>query len=400
MITLLNLAFWGSLLLLFYSYFLYPQLLKWLVRNKKGILDLYEKEEDLTFVSVLMSVYNERRVIEEKLQCLLQLDYPENKISIYIGSDCSSDGSNEIIEEYVSKNNTQISFFPFYERQGKPGVINQLAIEAFKHRAAGDNHVFLITDANVILTPVALKKLTRHYKDEKVVIVDANMVHTGMKSESISHSENFYISSEVGLKNRESRLWGKMAGPFGGCYAIRADWFCEVPSNFLVDDFYIAMKVFEKGGNVINDLEAVCYEAVSHELKEEYRRKARISAGNFQNLATFPHLWWPPYKLPGFVLFSHKILRWFGPFFIGIMLISSAILAITGFYEYKWIIVALIFGTFVMPFLDKVLNKMGVNIFLLRSVRYFLLMNVALFQGFINFLKGIKHNAWEPPKRN
>jgi cellulose synthase/poly-beta-1,6-N-acetylglucosamine synthase-like glycosyltransferase len=399
MITLLQLAFWGAFLLLFYSYFLYPQLLKWLVKNKKSNQELYQKEQDYPFVSVLMSVYNERRVIEEKIQCLLQLDYPEDKILIYIGSDRSTDGSNEIIEEYAGKYD-RLSFFPFYERQGKPGVINQLATEALNNHTDGSEHIFLITDANVIMTPVALKKLTQHYKNEKVAIVDANMVHTGMKDESISHSENFYISSEVGLKNRESRMWGKMAGPFGGCYSIRADWFCEVPSNFLVDDFYIAMKVFEKGGHVINDLEAVCYEAVSHELTEEFRRKARISAGNFQNLVTFPHLWWPPFKQPAFVLFSHKVLRWFGPFFIGIMLISSVILAFSGMIEYKWIFSALVLGTFVLPLFDIVLNKMGVNIFLLRSVRYFLLMNVALFQGFINFLKGIKHNAWEPPKRN
>lgn len=267
-------------------------------------------------------------------------------------------------------------------------------------RPAGSNHIFLITDANVILTPNALKNLTRHYKHEKIVIVDANMVHVGMMDEGISKSENYYISSEVALKNREARMWGMIAGPFGGCYALRSDWFCEVPSNFLVDDFYIGMRVLEKGGLIINDLEAVCYEAVSHELKEEFRRKARISAGNFQNLVTFPHLWWPPVKLPAFILFSHKILRWFGPFFMLIMIFVSGALAWAGFYLYQLIFLALVLGIFSVLSLDKILNKIGLNIFLLRSIRYFLMMNVALFMGFINFLKGIKHNAWEPPKRN
>ena len=195
-------------------------------------------------------------------------------------------------------------------------------------------------------------------------------------------------------------MWGMIAGPFGGCYALRSDWFCEVPSNFLVDDFYIGMRVLEKGGLIINDLEAVCYEAVSHELKEEFRRKARISAGNFQNLVTFPHLWWPPVKLPAFILFSHKILRWFGPFFMLIMIFVSGALAWAGFYLYQLIFLALVLGIFSVLSLDKILNKIGLNIFLLRSIRYFLMMNVALFMGFINFLKGIKHNAWEPPKRN
>lgn len=399
MITLLSLAFWLSVLAFLYTYIFYPQLLKLLARNKKDNEDTYTRDDELPYVSILMSIYNEERVIREKLDSLLSLDYPKDKLVIFAGSDCSSDGSNEILEDYASRF-PQLTFFPFTERNGKPGVINKLADAARENHPSMDDHVFLITDANVILTPVVLKKLCRHYKNEAITIVDANMVHVGMKAEGISQSEDYYISSEVTLKNMESRLWGKMAGPFGGCYAIRASWFCEVPSNFLVDDYYIAMRVFEKGGNIINDLEAVCYEAVSHELKEEYRRKARISAGNFQNLVTFPHLWWPPYKLPGFVLFSHKVMRWFGPFFIILMILTSGILAILNVGMYKLIFFAIILGIPAVILLDKILNKIGLNIFLLRSVRYFLLMNAALFKGFINFLKGIKHNAWEPPKRN
>lgn len=392
-------AFWLSVFLLVYSYFLYPLLLKWLVKNKGVNAVVYDKEEDLPFVSVLMSIYNEEAVIAEKLESLLKLNYPEGKIIIYAGSDCSSDRSNEILREYAEKY-PGISFFPFEERNGKPGVINRLALEAAKIRPKGSNHIFLITDANVILTSNVLKSLARHYKNEKIVIVDANMVHVGMMDEGISKSENYYISSEVALKNREARMWGMIAGPFGGCYALRSDWFCEVPSNFLVDDFYIGMRVLEKDGLIINDLEAVCYEAVSHELKEEFRRKARISAGNFQNLVTFPHLWWPPVRLPAFILFSHKILRWFGPFFMLLIIFCSGVLAWAGFYLYQLIFFALVLGIFSVLSLDKILNKLGINIFLLRSIRYFLMMNVALFMGFINFLKGIKHNAWEPPKRN
>jgi cellulose synthase/poly-beta-1,6-N-acetylglucosamine synthase-like glycosyltransferase len=396
---LLALTFWLAALLMVYSYFLYPQLLNWFSKGKMNNHKVFQQDDELPFVSVLMSIYNEETVIESKIESLLAQDYPEDKITIYTGSDCSSDRSNEIMAGYAEKF-PRIKFFPFQERNGKPGVINKLAREAFANRPASEDHVFLVTDANVILSPPVLKSLTRHYKNDKVVVVDANMVHVGMKADGISRSEDFYITSEVNLKHNESKLWGIMAGPFGGCYTIRSGWFCEVPPNFLVDDFYIAMRVLERGGQIINDLDAVCYEAVSHEIKEEFRRKARISAGNFQNLVTFPHLWWPPVKLPGFVIFSHKVIRWFGPFLILIMAITSGILAFTGSFIYKWVILLLLAGVASALIFDKVLNKLGLNIFLLRSVRYFLFMNIALFKGFLNFIKGIKHNAWEPPKRN
>ncbi|KAA3621677.1 MAG: glycosyltransferase [Bacteroidetes bacterium] len=396
---LLALTFWLAALLLVYSYFLYPQLLKWIGKSKKNNDLVFEQDEDFPFVSVLMSIYNEESVIEAKMKSLLEQDYPEDKIIIYTGSDCSSDRSNEIMAKFAEQY-PRVQFFPFTERNGKPGVINKLAAEALKKHPASSDHIFLITDANVMLTPAVLRSLTQHYKNDQVVIADANMIHVGMKAEGISKSEDFYITSEVTLKNNESRIWGIMAGPFGGCYTIRSGWFCEVPPNFLVDDFYIAMRVLERGGQIINDLDAVCYEAVSHEIKEEFRRKARISAGNFQNLLTFPHLWWPPFKLPGFVLFSHKVIRWFGPFLMILMILTSFVLAITGSSFYKWILFALFAGTIISLVFDKVLNKFGLNIFLLRSVRYFILMNFALFKGFLNFLKGIQHNAWEPPKRN
>ena len=382
---------------LVYTYFLYPRFVIWYAKNKKGNTQFFD-EDSLPYVSVLMSVYNEESVIDQKIQSLLQQDYPKHKLSIFIGSDCSADQSDEIVQKYADAN-PNLFFFPFYERQGKPGVINQLATKAFA-KTSDENHIFLITDANVILSPVVLKKLSRHFKNPAIAIVDANMVHTGMQVEGISLSEDYYISSEVTLKHSESLIWGKMAGPFGGCYALRASYFCEVPANFLVDDFYIAMKVFEKGGDVINDLEAVCYEAVSHEMMEEFRRKARISAGNFQNLVTFPHLWWPPFRLPAFVLFSHKVLRWLGPLFILIMMVISLLFTIWGVLYYQLFFAALCFGVFILPLLDKSLNKLGLNLFLLRSIRYFMLMNIALAKGFFKFLKGIKHNAWEPPKRN
>ncbi len=396
--------FWSSFSALIYTYIAYPLLAGFLARRRKKINQSPVDDTNLPSVSVLMAVYNEEKVIEEKLQCLRELNYPKEKLSIFIGSDCSSDLTNDIITR-LQPDFPRLFFFPFRKRQGKPGVVNQLAQKALERIPSVEQHIFLLTDANVILEKNCLRNLTRHYRDKKVVIVDSNMVNTGLKKEGISQSENQYISSEVQLKNDESNAWKIMAGPFGGCYTLRASYFHPVPDNYLVDDFYITMKVIEQEGAVINDLEAICYEAVSHEIKEEFRRKARISAGNFQNLVTFPHLWWPPYRLPGFVIFSHKVLRWIGPFLMIGLLASALYLAFTikstPFWHFFYQVSILGVTTFllVIPLLDKLLGVLGVHVLYLRSIRYFVLMNIALLKGFINFLKGIKNNVWEPTKR-
>jgi len=396
---LLQFVFWCSFFLIVHTYLLYPLLLKVLGKGKPPHDVLLEEEDEWPQVSVLMSLYNEEKVVALKLDSLLQQDYPADKLKLFLGSDCSSDDTNSIIEAYC-KAHDHLHFFPFTDRQGKPGVINFLAREANVLKPESPNHIYLITDANVILTPQTISNLVRHFKDTKLAIVDAHMVHTGMQDGGISHSENQYISSEVQLKALEGSVWGYMMGPFGGCYAIRSNYFTQVPPNFLVDDFFITMKAFEKGGKAINDLEAVCHEAVSHDWREEYRRKSRISTGNFQNLFLFSHLWWPPTRPLSFAFFSHKVLRWLVPFFLLLMGASCLLLAVCGYTLYQYVLALAVLGVLLFPLLDIALSSTGVNIRLLRHIRYFLLMNLALFMGFVRYISGVKSSIWDPPKRN
>ncbi len=162
-------------------------------------------------------------------------------------------------------------------------------------------------------------------KTSKIGLVDTNMVNRGMKEEGISYQEKAYISREVRIKDHESRLWGAMMGPFGGCYAIRKEDYAQVPANFLVDDFYINMSIFEKGKLAINDVHAIVFENLPDELKVEFRRKVRIGTGNFQNLRKFWRLIFT--SRYGFAFLSHKVVRWFGPFFLLIALAANIYLA-------------------------------------------------------------------------
>lgn len=395
---LAEILFWSSSLLLLHTYLFYPWLLKYLSKNKGNNALVFKKDEELPDVSVIMSVYNEEKVIERKMSSLLSQEYPRDKLHIFVGSDCSTDRTDALLAAKTGQQG--VFFYPFRQRRGKPGVINELVSIALQKWSVRPDHVLLITDANVILAPQTLRHLVKHFRNRKIAIVDAHMVHTGMRSEGISRAESTYISSEVMLKHREGIVWGKMVGPFGGCYALRTPYFSEIPPKFLVDDFYIAMRAFEKGGDAISELKALCYEAVSHEISEEYRRKSRISAGNFQNLLTFRHLWWPPSQPLQFAFFSHKVLRWLGPFLLLAILASGVVLAWSGNLFYRFLLLCLLLGVFVFPVLDLLLKSLKINILALRGLRYFLIMNLALLEGFTEFVKGIKSNVWEPPKRH
>lgn len=383
---------------LFHTYAFYPLLLWALSPRKKAPRPAFGQEDAWPPVSVLLSVYNEEAVIAKKLRSLFESEYPAGQIHFFIGSDASSDHTEQIILS-ASGERGDVHFFPFPQRRGKPAVLNDLAERALHRTPASKGHLLLITDANVFLEPNTIRLLARHFKDSRIGLVDAHMINTGQAREGISRSETQYIKAESLLKFREGQLWGAMIGPFGGCYMLRSDLFTPIPPHFLVDDFYLAMRAFEKGTHAINDLEALCYEAVSHEIKEEFRRKSRIAAGNYQNLSLFGHLVWPPWSGLGFSFLSHKILRWFGPFFLLLMLFSSLFLALEGniFFTIVLIIQLALWG--LVPLIDQLLLKWGLHGFWLRSIRYFLAMNIALFAGFIRYVRGVKSGAWEPPKR-
>ena len=385
----LQVIFWVSIFLILYSYLLFPGILHLLSRGKSLSGDIYSTG-DLPLISILIAAFNEEEVIQSKIESILESEYPEEKLEILVGSDASTDGTNQIIEQLQGQY-TNIKTFIFDQRTGKPGVVNQLA-------ELSQGEILVITDANVMLDREALFQMIRYFKQPDIGLVDSRMINTRLKKDGISHQEKFYISREVNIKHNESLIWGAMMGPFGGCYAVRKSLYKAVPGNFLVDDFYINMSVLKQGSRCISSIEAKVYEDVSNNLQEEFRRKKRISAGNFQNLMAFSTLLFS--VLPGVAVsfFSHKVIRWFVPFLVMITLVTSILL---GFSLKVYIILALLqLVVLVIPVIDLFLRKIKIHSIPLRFVSHFVLMNLALLAGFIRYLGGIRSNVWQPTRRN
>jgi cellulose synthase/poly-beta-1,6-N-acetylglucosamine synthase-like glycosyltransferase len=269
-------------------------------------------------------------------------------------------------------------------------VINELA-----GRAGGE--ILVITDANVMLEKDSLTELASSFRDPGIGLVDTRMINTRMKKDGISRQEKFYISREVRIKHHESLLWGSMMGPFGGCYAVRRSNFEPVPGHFLVDDFYINMTVLKQGFHCISNVRAEVYEDVSNDLREEFRRKKRISAGNFQNLGRFAGLLFSRRKGVAFCFFSHKVLRWLVPFLVLFTLVTSALLGVH--YLLYLVLLLMQVAILLVPIIDLLLRKLKIHSIPLRFVSHFILMNLALLAGFLKFIRGIRSNVWQPTRR-
>ena len=379
-----------SIVLVGYSYIVFPIVLSLFSINKKPNSNTFLKTDDLPFISIIISAFNEEKVIETKIKSIYQTSYPIEKIEILIGSDCSSDNTNNIINE-LKNEYKQISFFEYSVRRGKANVVNDLVEQA-------KGEILILTDANVFFENETIFELVKHFKNDEIGLVDTNMQKSNMKVEGISIQETKYINWEVKIKNKEGLIWGSMMGPFGGCFAIKKALYAPVPSTFLVDDFFINMKVFEKNKKAINELNAIVFEDVSNDLKEEIRRKKRIATGNFQNLIHFKKLLFSATPGISFCFISHKVIRWLVPFLIIIAFISNIFLA-SEFYYFK-ILLLLQVIIFSLPLFDFLLKKLTIHITILRFSTHFISMNIALMLGFFKFIIGVKSGIWQPTKRN
>ncbi|MFC2090177.1 glycosyltransferase [Bacteroidota bacterium] len=383
-----QIIFWFSLYLLLHTYVFYPWFLQLLSANKKEQINPVP-DEDLPALTVLMSVYNEEEIIEEKIASLLGSNYPKDKLNILIGSDASTDRTNDLLKRKAAGEKA-LKVLIYEERKGKPFVINKLVEES-------STGLLVLTDAKVLFHKDTLRNLAGHFKDSDIGAVGGNILNNKVGKDGVSIQEKAFMSREILMKYREGLIWGATVGVYGAVYAIRKELFSPVPAGFSVDDFFISMNVLRQKKKVILDMNALTYEDVPNKISEEYRRKVRIAAGNFSNLRYFWKELFPPWKGASFAYVSHKVLRWLGPFLLAFILLSNILLYNTHqLYNYSLFIQL---GAYLLPILDYFLSKIGIHIVFLRFVRHFITMNIALFHGLINKIQGINRDVWQPTKR-
>jgi len=218
-----------------------------------------------------------------------------------------------------------------------------------------------------------------------------------------SPSEGFYWRWETQLKVMESRL-DSCLGANGAIYALRSELFWrEIPENTVVDDLVIGMKVREQGGRFIYEPEALAEEEYPAE-KAEWRRRVRIGAGDYQALVLCGKCLLPKYREFAWMFWSHKVLRWFTPH-MAVLSVVCGLWAVVRNGVFVWhglplAIVTGIAGLLVSAFVGRVLpQSSGLATGFFRMCAHFVVMQSALFAGFLLFCKGNLRGSWERTPR-
>lgn len=333
-------------------------------------------------VSVIFAAYNEREVIEQKIESIFNTNYPLDKVEVWIGSDKSNDGQDDLIK-HLQKKYAALNLHINTERCGKSTTINSLVEKS-------NGSVLVATDANIIFQPNTLKELVAPTLQGYAATAGHLQYNSGSSHEegTASH-ERTYLNAENAIKRAESRKYGFCLGMEGGIYAMRAEHWLPIPPNTYMEDFFQTMQLIQNGQRIYFNEKAVGLEDVSTSQGEEFKRKIRISIGNWQNLKRFwPLLFQRPYPL-GFAFISHKILRWVTPHLYIIAVLFGGLIS-----PWRLWFVPLI----ALPLSEWVIQKsIGPSE---RALSYFYNMNRALLIGFFKFLKGVESSVWQPTKRN
>lgn len=331
------------------------------------------------FVSVVMVVRNEEKILESKLKNLLALDYPEDRLQIVVVSDGSNDGTDQILREYSSQERVQAVLNQV--SKGKALGIND-ALEV----AQGDVVVF--TDARQMIDRSAVRLLAENFADPDVGCVSGELMLGAPESGESGKGYGLYWQIEKQIREMESAS-GSVVGATGAIYAARRELLTNLPAGTILDDVYLPMEVVRQGRRVVFDDRAIAWDAPHLGAEREFSRKVRTLSGNYQ-LVQFA-----PWLLGGenpirFEFISHKLLRLAVPVALAVLLVVAPLIK-ARFYKVIFL-GQVIFYTLSLISLAR-LAKRGILARVADAAGTFVLLNGAAVVALANFVSG-KRAAW------
>lgn len=371
---IVEIIFWISLSLLLYVFVGYPLGIR-VLAALFGKDDRYD-ESFLPSVSIILSVYNEEEVIEEKIANFLALNYPTAMLEFVIVSDCCSDRTDELIRKHE---NERIRLLVQTERSGKTRNLNRGVAEA-------RGEILVFTDANAMFDTDAVRKLVRHFADPDVGLVSGKSIYRDASGAVTSGGA--YRRYEDFIKDAESRVGG-IIGADGAIYALRRNNYTLLPSQY-INDFIHTIQVVLAGGRAVSEDQAICREEAEEAGSGELRRQTRIMAQSWLIFLSQSGLLLKNGKLLYLWQFiSHKFLRWLTVPLMIMLLVANLVLVTKGYY-YQVIFIGQ--SLFVTCVLVGSRAKGG----LMRVPYLFILLHYAALLGVIKYLTGNIYTTWNP----
>ncbi len=369
-----------------YAYIVYPLLL-WLGTRGCPRRPLGEPET-WPLISITVPAHNEEARLASTLECILEVDYPAELRQVLVVSDASTDRTDDIARRFAARG---VELVRLPRRAGKTAAENAA-------RAHLRGELVVQTDASVRIDRGAFKALVAAFTDPAVGVASGRDVSVA-EAERDNAGESGYVSYEMWVRDMETRSGG-IVGASGCLYAIRRALHMEAVPEALSRDFAAPLIAREHGYRSVSVPDAVCYVPGIRSLQREYRRKVRTMTRGLQTLFYKRHLLNPlRYGRFGFMLMSHKLIRWLVPWAALVGVAGLGVAAVGGAWwgalglAVAGAAVAVAIIAWRWPEARPLPRVLGVPAYLVWGV-------LAGLQAWGSALRGEPHPVWDPTRRD
>lgn len=346
-------------------------------------------------VSFIITAYNEDKRIKDKIENTLKQNYPKDKLEIIVASDCSTDGTDEIVNSY---NFCGVRLIRAEERRGKENA-QKYAVNA----ASGDILVF--SDVATILSSDGLSNIVQNFNDWTVGCVSS--IDKFIDKDGNVSGEGAYVRYEMFLRSLETKV-NTLVGLSGSFFAARK----EVCRNWAVNlqsDFNTLLNSVKLGLRGVSDPESIGYYKNIADESREYDRKVRTVLRGISVFMKSLSLLNPfKYRLFAWQLFSHKLCRWLVPFALIATFVSNAFLIVdydlffTSSFTYTYTYFVY-FSIFILQCTFYLAALLGISTNLRRNVlklpSFFVLVNLSILNAWYRYFRGERMVRWNPSER-
>ena len=373
-----------------YTYVIFPVLLHWVARSRAsrpgsdpwgasavaGSVSMGDESFELPFISFVLAVHNEADNLPAKIATIKAQNYPAEKMQIVIVSDGSDDGTFNLLE-----NRDDVTWMHYEPAAGKPTALNR-GVEL----ATGE--VIIFTDARQQLSPNAARVLVERLNKPGIAAVSGELVF-GNSATADAANVSLYWMYEKWIRSNESLLFST-TGATGALYAIRKSDAVTLPADTLLDDFVIPIELLKDGRRTVLESRAMAYDTAEEDASQEFIRKVRTLAGNYQAFSRHKWLFSPASNKVWWQFLSHKVARLLVPYamliaFIASILSTSPILMLMAWLQAAFYIAGLL--GLLSPSLSggKVVN----------IIKVFLQLNAAAVVAAYNYFFGRASVRWK-----
>jgi len=380
--------------LIVYHHAAYPILLRWYARhhpartvseNSRCYKDV-EQDCTLPTITILVPAFNEEQWIADKIRNLSALDYPKKKLQVIIACDGCTDNTVEIAQMTIQEAMCSDIYFEIHDHvqnRGKVSVINEEVTSI-------TSDITALSDVSALISLDALLIASAHFESDKVGVVNATyqLCPTG------NEGENTYWKYQTVVKECEASM-GSSLGSHGAFYLFRTSLFEPLPLNTINDDFILPMQIVKQGFIAVYEAQMVALELEASNLRTDFKRRLRISAGNMQQAIRLVGLFNPKFKGIAFAFFSGKGLRLLTPYLMIVCLVCSVLLRDYLVFEVMlWAQIAVYSIGVLGCIMPKNLTNKPISL-----ISYLIVGHYANFIGGIRYLLGLENAAWTRANR-